>query len=198
MIRYLVDFALRNKLIVLCVGVLIAVWGVYAFHTLPVEAYPDVADTWVQVITQWPGHAAEEVEQLITIPVEIPLNGVAHLTHLRSESLFGLSVVTLIFDDQADNLISRAQVLEKLSQVTLPPNVTAQLGPDYSPVGQIYFYMLKSSNPRYDLMELKALEDWELEKQLKSVPNVVEVVSFAGPRANTRCWWTPTSWSPTG
>jgi cobalt-zinc-cadmium resistance protein CzcA len=180
MIRYLVDFALRNKLIVLCVGVLIAVWGVYAFHTLPVEAYPDVADTWVQVITQWPGHAAEEVEQLITIPVEIPLNGVAHLTHLRSESLFGLSVVTLIFDDQADNLISRAQVLEKLSQVTLPPNVTAQLGPDYSPVGQIYFYMLKSSNPRYDLMELKALEDWELEKQLKSVPNVVEVVSFGG------------------
>ena len=180
MIRYFVDFALRNRLLVLSLGLLLLIWGVYSFHTLPVEAYPDVADTWVQVITQWPGHAAEEVEQQITVPAEIQLNGVAHLAHLRSVSLFGLSVVTLIFDDEADNLISRAQVLEKLSLVTMPSGVTPQLGPDYSPVGQIYFYTLTSTNPRYDLMELKALEDWELEKELKTVPNVVEVVSFGG------------------
>ena len=180
MIAQIVDFALRNKLLVLSVGVLLVIWGLYSFHVLPVEAYPDVADTWVQVITQWPGHAAEEVEQQITVPVEIQLNGVAHMTHLRSVSLFGLSVVTLLFDDQADNLMSRAQALEKLSQVTLPAGVNPQLGPDYSPVGQIYFYTLTSTNPKYDLMELETLEDWELEKQLKSVENVAEVVSFGG------------------
>src|SRR5512146_3217494 len=124
MIRYLVDFALRNKLLVLSFGLLLLAWGAYSFHTLPVEAYPDVADTWVQVITQWPGHAAEEVEQQITVPIETEVNGVAHVTHLRSVSLFGLSVVTLILDDQADNLLSRGQVREKLSQVTLPQNVS--------------------------------------------------------------------------
>jgi cobalt-zinc-cadmium resistance protein CzcA len=180
MIRFLVDFALRNRLIVLSLGVLLLIWGVVSFHSLPVEAYPDVADTWVQVITQWPGHAAEEVEQQITVPLEVQLNGVAHLTHLRSVSLFGLSVVTLTFDDEAGDLLSRAQVLEKLTQVTLPQSVNPQLSPDSSPVGQIYFYTLTSKNPAYDLMELKALQDWELAKQFKSVPNVVDVVSFGG------------------
>jgi len=180
MIRYLVDFALREKLLVLGLGLVLLTWGWISFHTLPVEAYPDVADTWVQVITQWPGHAAEEVEQQVTVPIEVQTNGVAHLTHLRSISLFGLSVVTLTIDDQADNLISRQQVLEKLSQLNLPPGLNPQLGPDYSPVGELYFYTLKSTNPKYDLMELKALEDWYLEKQFKSVPNVVEVVSFGG------------------
>src|SRR5215471_6485976 len=104
MIQKLVDFALNNKLLVLSSGILLLIWGAYSFHTLPVEAYPDIADTWAQVITQWPGHAAEEVEQQVTIPIEIQMNGVAHLTHLRSLSLFGLSVVTLIFDDEANNL----------------------------------------------------------------------------------------------
>jgi cobalt-zinc-cadmium resistance protein CzcA len=180
MIRYLVDFALRNKLLVLSIGILLLVWGVISFHTLPVEAYPDVANTWVQVITQWPGHAAEEIEQQVTVPIEVQMNGVAHLTSLRSVSLFGLSVVTLVFDDEADDLLSRQQVLEKLTFVTLPPIISPQLGPDYSPVGQIYFYTLSSTNPQYDLMELKSLQDWVLEKQLKSVPNIVDVVSFGG------------------
>src|SRR5579863_3212077 len=140
MIRRLVDFALREKLLVLALGGMLLAWGALSFHHLPVEAYPDVADTYVQVITQWPGRAAEEVEQQITVPLEVQLNGVAHLTHLRSVSLFGLSVVTMIFDDQADDLLSREQVLEKLSQVTLPQGVNPQIGPDYSPTGQIYFY----------------------------------------------------------
>jgi cobalt-zinc-cadmium resistance protein CzcA len=180
MIRRVVDFALANTLLVLGAGGLLLVWGMVAFHRLPVEAYPDVADTWVQVITQWPGHAAEEMEQQVTVPVEVQMNGVAHLTHLRSVSLFGLSVVTLIFDDDANDLLSRQQVLEKLAQANLPPNVTPQLGPDYSPVGQIYFYTLTSTNPTYDRMELKTLQDWVLEKQFKSVPNVVETVGFGG------------------
>ncbi len=180
MIRRIVDFALRKKMLVLSVGVLLLIWGVVSFHRLPVEAYPDVADTWVQVITQWPGHAAEEVEQQVTVPIEIQMNGIAHLTHLRSFSLFGLSAVVLVFDDQANDLLSREQVLEKLSMVTLPSGVSPQLGPDYSPVGQIYWYTLESTNPKYDLMGLKSLEDWVLEKQLKSVPNVVDVSSFGG------------------
>ncbi len=180
MIRRVVDWALHHGVLVLLVGVLLLGWGVVAFHRLPIEAYPDVADTWVQVITQWPGHAAQEVEQQVTVPIETQVNGIAHVTHLRSVSLFGLSVVTLIFDDQAGDQPSRQQVLERLAQVTLPAGVTPQLGPDYSPVGQIYFYTLASTNPAYDLMELKALQDWVLEKQFKSVPGVVDVVSFGG------------------
>ncbi|MBS1857034.1 MAG: efflux RND transporter permease subunit, partial [Acidobacteria bacterium] len=180
MIASLVNFALRERLLVLAIGILLLIWGIISFHALPVEAYPDVANTYVQVITQWPGHAAEEVEQQVTIPVEKEMNGIVHMTNLRSSSLFGLSVVTMIFDDDADNLVSRQQTLERLQQVSLPAGLNPQLGPDYSPVGQIYFYTLASSNPSVDLMELKAIEDWVLEKQFKSVPNVVDVTSFGG------------------
>ena len=180
MIRRLVDFALGNRVLVLALGVLLLAWGAYSFHTLPVEAYPDVADTYVNVITQWPGHAAEEVEQQITVPIETQLNGVAHLAHLRSVSVFGLSSVTVIFDDQANNLVARQQTLEKLQQVTLPNGITPVLGPDYSPTGQLYFYTLQSTNPKVDLMELKAIEDFQLEKALKSVPDVADVASFGG------------------
>ena len=180
MIRRIVDFALRERLLVSGLGILLLLWGGYSFYKLPVEAYPDVANTWVQVITQWPGRAAEEVEQQVTIPLEAQTNGVSHLFRLRSVSLFGLSVVSLIFDDDADNLTSRQQVLEKLSQMTWPAGLNPTLGPDYSPVGQIYFYTVKSTNPRFDIGELKALEDWELEKRFKSVPNVVDVSSFGG------------------
>jgi cobalt-zinc-cadmium resistance protein CzcA len=147
---------------------------------LPIEAYPDVANVWVQVITQWPGHAAEETEQLVTIPIENQVNGVAQLTNIRSTTIFGLSVVTLIFEDGTDTRIARQQVLEKISQISLPQNLQPILGPDYSPVGQIYFYTLSSTNPRIDLMELKSIEDWVLEKQFKTVPNVVDVSSFGG------------------
>ena len=180
MIRYLVDFALRNKLLVLAMGALLFIWGGISFRQLPIEAYPDVANIWVQVITQWPGHAAEEVEQLVTVPVEVQMNGLLHLASLRSVTVFGLSVVTMIFDDSADNLLSRQQVVEKLTQLSLPPGLSPVLGPDYSPVGQIMFYTLTSSNSRYDLMELKSLQDWVIQKQLKSVPNVVDVSSFGG------------------
>lgn len=180
MIKYLVEFALRNKFIVLSMGVLLLIWGMISFKALPVEAYPDVANNWVQVITQWPGRAAEEVEQQVTIPIEIQMNGIAHLSNLRSVSLFGLSVVTLVFDDDSTDLVNRQQALERLAQVALPQNVNPQLGPDASPVGQIYFYTLTSSNPKYDLMELKSIEDWVLEKEFKSVPNVVSVSSFGG------------------
>jgi cobalt-zinc-cadmium resistance protein CzcA len=181
MIRALVDFALNSRVIILAIAILLLIWGAISFHSLPIEAYPDVANNYVQIITQWPGRAAEEVEQQVTIPLEIVMNGIPHLDHLRSTSLFGLSSVMLIFDDQSSNDTNRQKALERLSQVTLPENLQPQIGTDWSPVGQIYWYTLTSKNPEYNLMDLKSLEDWVLEKQFKSVPNVVDVSSFGGP-----------------
>jgi cobalt-zinc-cadmium resistance protein CzcA len=120
------------------------------------------------------------VEQQVTVPVEIQMNGIPHLTHLRSTSLFGLSSVMLIFDDESTNDWNREKVLERISQVTLPNGLTPQIGTDWSPVGQIYWYTLTSTNPQFDNMALKSLEDWTLEKQFKSVPGVVDVSSFGG------------------
>ena len=180
MIRAIVDFALNSRFVVLSLAVLLFIWGIISFHNLPVEAYPDVANTWVQVITQWPGRAAEEVEQQVTIPVEIQMNGIPHLQHVRSASLAGLSVVNLIFDDNSDNDWDRQKVLERLSQVTLPPGVAAGIGPDFSPIGSVYWYTLKSTNPAYDLMDLKSLQDWVISKYIRSVPDVVDDSSFGG------------------
>ena len=180
MIRRIVDLSLNNRFIVLSLALLLFIWGAIAFKALPVEAYPDVANTWVQVITQWPGRAAEEVEQQITIPIEIQMNGIPHLQHLRSASLSGLSVVNLIFDDNSDNDWDRQKALEHLAQVTLPPNVTASIGPDFSPIGSIYWYTIESTNPAYDVMELKSIQDWIISKYMKSVPDVVDDSSFGG------------------
>ncbi len=180
MIKALVDFSLNNRFLILLATMLLLVWGGISFHNLPVEAYPDVANNYVQVITQWPGRAAEEIEQQVTIPLEISMNGIPHLDHLRSFSVFGLSSIMMIFDDESANDTNRQKVLERLTQVNLPVGLQPQIGSDWSPVGQIYFYTLKSTNPQIDLMDLKSLEDWTLEKQFKSVPNVVDVSSFGG------------------
>ncbi len=146
------------------------------------EAYPDIADNYVTVITQWAGRSAEEVEQQVTIPVEIQMAGMPHMTYLRSESIFGLSFVIMIFDDSSLNDWNRQKVLERLTQVDLPDgqNLAPQIGTDWSTTGQIYWYTLRSTNPRYDLMELRSIEDWVLLKQFKSVPNVVDVSDFGG------------------
>jgi cobalt-zinc-cadmium resistance protein CzcA len=181
MIRALVDFALSNRFTVLTVAALLSLWGALAFHNLPVEAYPDVANNYVTVITQWPGRAAEEVEQQVSVPIEIVMNGIPHLQNLRSVSLAGLSSVTMIFDDSSLNDWNRVKVVERLTQVQLPQGLQPQIGTDWSPVGQIYFFTLHSTNPSYDVMELKSLEDWVVEKAFKSVPNVVDVASFGGP-----------------
>ncbi len=181
MIGRLVDFALRNRLLVLALAILLFAWGAISFHQLPVEAYPDVANNYVEIITQWPGISAEQIEQQVTIPLEIVMNGIPHVDHLRSFSLFGLSDLKLIFDDEESNAWNRERVLERLSQVTLPSGVVPQMGTDWSPVGQIYFFTLRSSNPAYDVMELKSIEDWVVEKNLKAVPNIVDVASFGGP-----------------
>ena len=181
MIRKAVDFSLNNRFIVLAIAILLLVWGAISFHNLPVEAYPDVANNYVEIITQWPGISAEQIEQQVTIPLEIAMNGIPDVVNLRSFSLFGLSDLKLVFEDGSENAWNRERVLERLAQVTLPPNVNPQMGTDWSPVGQIYFFTLRSTNPKYDVMELKSLEDWVIEKNFKSVPNVVDVASFGGP-----------------
>ena len=139
MLRGLVDFALNNRFLVVIVAILLLGWGIISFQALPIEAYPDVANNYVQIITQWPGRAAEEVEQQVTIPLEIVVNGLPHLQYLRSVSIFGLSSLMLIFDDESENDWNRQKVLERLTQVNLPQGLQPQIGTDWSPVGQIFF-----------------------------------------------------------
>src|ERR1035437_7485590 len=181
MIRALVDFALKNRWLVLGGVVVLTAWGIVSFLNRPVEASPDVANNDVQIITQWPGRSAEEIERQVTVPVEIQMAGIQHLSHLRSTTLAGLSSLMLIFDDSSTGDVNREHVLKRLSQVSLPANLVPQMGTDWSPVGQIYWYTLESTNPSYDVMEKKSLEDWTLEKSFKSVQGVVDVSSFGGP-----------------
>src|ERR1700675_3634449 len=181
MIRKLVDFALDNRFLVLALALSLFGWGAISLHQLPVEAYPDVANNYVEIITQWPGISAEQIEQQVTIPLEIVMNGIPHVTHLRSFSLFGLSDIKLIFDDEEQNAWDRERALERLSQVTLPTGVSPQMETDWSPAGQIYFFTLHSTNPAYDVMELKSIEDWVVEKNFKAVENIVDVASYGGP-----------------
>jgi len=181
MIKALVDFALKNRWLVLGGVMILTAWGILSFRNLPVEAYPDVANNYVQIITQWPGRSAEEIERQVTVPVEIQMAGMPHLVHLRSTTLAGLSSLMLVFDDNSTSDLNREHVMERLSQVNLPNNLVPQMGTDWSPVGQIYWYTVESSNPAYDVMEKKSLEDWSLEKAFKGVPGVVDVSSFGGP-----------------
>ena len=181
MIRKLVDFALQNKFLVLAIGILLFAWGVVSFHRLPVEAYPDVANNYVDVIAQWPGISAEQVEQQVTIPLETVMNGIPGVAHVRSWSIFGLSTVEMVFGDETTDFENRERVMERLSQVNLPPGVVPQMGTDWSPVGQIYFYTLRSASPEYDVMNLKSLDTWVVQKYLKSVPGVVDTNPFGGP-----------------
>src|ERR1700690_1393354 len=182
MIRALVDFALNNRFVVLAVAALLLAWGAISFHNLPVEAYPDIADNYVTVITQGPGRSAEGVEQQVTIPIVSLMAGMPHLTFLRSEYIFGPFFVIMLFDDSSVNDWNRQKTLERLTQVNLPPGqgLSPQIGTDWSTTGQIYWYTLRSTNPRYDLMELRSLEDFVLLKQFKSIPDVVDVSDFGG------------------
>jgi cobalt-zinc-cadmium resistance protein CzcA len=180
MIRNLVDFALNNRYVVLAIGLLLLGWGALSFHNMPVEVYPDIADNYVTIISQWAGRSAEEMEQQVSVPVEIQMFGIPHLTTVRSESIFGLSLITLIFDDQSINEWNRQKVLERLTQVNVPAGVLPQIGTDWSPTGQIYWYTIRSTNPAYDLMNLRSIEDWTLYKEFRKVPNVVDVSDFGG------------------
>ncbi|MDP9120820.1 MAG: CusA/CzcA family heavy metal efflux RND transporter [Acidobacteriota bacterium] len=172
--------ALHNRVVILALLAVFAFAGVSAFQHLPVEAYPDVTNVQAQIITLFPGHAAEEVEQLVTVPVENEMNGIPKRASMRSISLFGLSVVTLVFEDDADPAYVRNQAFERMQSVNLPAGAQPSLSPDSTPVGEIYRYTLRG--PRgFSPLELKALEDWVVERKLRTVPGVVDVVGFGGP-----------------
>ena len=177
MIRRIVRFALRQRLLVAGAVVLLVVVGVRAFADLPIEAFPDVEDIHVQVISLWPGHAAEEVERSVTLPIERQMNGTPYLTNLRSTSMFGLSVVTLTFDDETTDYFSRQQVLERLQGVNVPAGVSPSLASLSNSTGEIYRYTLQGN---LALTEMKSLEDWVVEPAFRTVPGVADVVSFGG------------------
>ncbi len=178
MISRLVAFALHQRFIVLALTLLLIAGGVFAYSRLPIEAYPDVADVEVDVITIWPGRAAEEVERLVTIAIEKEINGIAGVTFLRSFSNFGLSNIRVFFADGTDNYWARAQVLERISQADVPPDAKPQLGPLASVIGEVYRYTLESKT--MPLVELKALQDWVLEREFRKVPGVADIVSWGG------------------
>lgn len=178
MIHRIVQFALRQRLIVLFLVALMAVTGAVAFHNMPVDAYPDLSPPMVEVITQWPGHAAEEVERLVTVPIEVEMNGVPKLTVMRSISLYGLSDVIMTFQEGTDDYFAREVVFQRLNEVTYPQGVTPTLAPLASPSGLVYRYVLQS--PDRTPQELKTLEDWVVERAYKQVPGVADDSGFGG------------------
>src|SRR5690348_12355264 len=178
MVERVIAFALHQRFITLALALLLTAGGIVSFYRLPIEAYPDVADVEVDVITLWPGHAAEEVERYITIQLEKELNGIANVTFLRSFSNFGLSNIRILFADGTDDYWARQQVLERITQADIPADAKPQLGPLASPIGEVYRYTLDSTT--MPLVDLKAYQDWVLEREFKKVPGVADVVSWGG------------------
>jgi cobalt-zinc-cadmium resistance protein CzcA len=174
------DYVLRHRAVMLALLAVFVMAGVAAFRRLPVEAYPDVTNVSFQIITLFPGHAAEEVERLVTIPIENEMNGIPHRTSIRSVSQFGLSQITLVFEDGTDNEFVRNQAAQHLAVVNLPSGAQANLSPDATPVGEIFRYTLEAPE-NFPKVELKAIEDWVVERQFRTVPGVVDVNGFGGP-----------------
>ncbi len=178
MIHRIVQFALNQRFLVLMLTALIVVVGTVSFSRMPVDAYPDLSPPMVEIITQWPGHAAEEHERLVTLPIELEMNGVPQLVFMRSISLYGLSDVILTFEDDTDNYFARQVVFERLSQVNLPAGVSPSIAPLFSPSGLVYRYVIES--PDHSPQELKTIEDWVLERGYRSVPGVADDSGFGG------------------
>ncbi len=179
MIHRIVQFALNQRFLVLMITVLIVIAGADSFRRMPVDAYPDLSPPMVELITQWPGHAAEEVERLTTLPLELAMNGTPHLKVMRSISLYGLSDVRLTFDESVDPYFARQLVFQRLSDATLPTGVTPSMAPLFSPSGLVYRYVLES--PDRSPMELHTFEDWIIERAYRSVPGVADDSGFGGP-----------------
>lgn len=178
LLRNIIAFSLKNRYFIYFCTAILLVYGIITFRNMPIEAFPDVTNTEISIITQWPGRSAEEIEKFVTIPVEIAMNPVQQKISLRSTSIFGLSYVKLIFDDGVVDKDARAQVNALLQNVTLPDNIQPQVQPPTGPTGEIFRYTLKSSIR--DDRELKTMQDWVIDRQLRSVPGVGDIVSFGG------------------
>src|ERR1700693_6172995 len=178
MINRIVHFALKQRFLVLMLVGFVIIAGGISFQRMPVDAYPDLSPPMVEIITQWPGHAAEEIERLVTLPTEVEMNGVPKMAIQRSISLYGLSDVILTFDEDTDDYFARQIVFQRLSEVTYPTGVTPGLAPLSSPSGLVYRYVLQS--PDRTPQELKTFEDWIVQRAYRSVPGVADDSGFGG------------------
>src|ERR1022692_4102930 len=178
MIANLVSFALRQRFLIVVASLALMLWGAVSFQKLPIDAYPDLSPTHVEIITQWPGHAAEEIERLVTIPIEIEMNGIPKLEALRSISLYGLSSVQMNFEYGADPYFVREQAFERVGNASLPSGLQPSLSPLFSPSGLIYRYVVQSSDR--SPQDLKILEDWVLERHYRSIQGVADDSGFGG------------------
>src|SRR5579871_4117677 len=178
MVSRIVSFALSQRFIVLTTAVILMGWGAYSFSKLPIDAYPDLSPPHVEIISQWPGHASEEVERLISIPLEVEMNGIPKIDSLRSISLYGLSALEMNFQYDTDPYFVREQAFERMASATLPNGVTPGVSPLFSPSGLIYRYVLVS--PDYTPQQLKTIEDWILERRYRAVPGVADDSGLGG------------------
>ena len=174
----IIAFSLKNKFFIFFFTVLAVIAGIVSFKHTPIDAFPDVTNTKVTIITQWPGRSAEEMEKFITIPIEIAMNSVQKKTDIRSTTLFGLSVVNVMFEDHVDDFTARQQVYNLLNDADLPEGVTPEVQPLYGPTGEIFRYTLRSE--KKSVRELKTIQDWVIERNLRSVSGVADIVSFGG------------------
>jgi cobalt-zinc-cadmium resistance protein CzcA len=177
-LKGILAFSLKNKYFIFFATILLVIYGFITFRNMPIEAFPDVTNTEITIITQWPGRSAEEVEKFVTIPIELAMNPVQKKTSLRSTSIFGLSVVKLIFEDEVQDTYARQQVNNLLQGADLPDNISPNVQPPTGPTGEVYRYTLESTfrDPR----ELKTLQDWVVDRELRSVPGIADIVSFGG------------------
>lgn len=174
----IISFSLKNKFFIFFCTLLIVLFGIYAVKQTPIDAFPDITNTKVTIITQWQGRSAEEVEKFITIPIEVVMNSVQKKTDIRSTSLFGLSVINIIFEDKVDGNFARQQVFNALPDAELPDGITPEVQPLYGPTGEIFRYTLKSDTKT--VRELKTIQDWVIDRNIRSVSGVADVVSFGG------------------
>lgn len=177
-IRNIISFSLRNKFFTLFWVGIIALAGLYSFIKIPIEAFPDVTNTQIIIVTQWNGRSAEEVERFVTTPIEIAMNSVQRKTNVRSITMFGLSVVKIIFEDDVEDFFARQQVDNQLRHVSLPEEVEPVVQPPYGPTGEIFRYVLQSENR--DTRELLTIQNWTIDRELRSVPGVADIVAFGG------------------
>ncbi|HSZ85431.1 MAG TPA: efflux RND transporter permease subunit, partial [Puia sp.] len=177
-LRGVLSFSLKNKYFILFATVILLISGIVTFKTMPIEAFPDVTNTEVTIITQWPGRSAEEIEKFVTIPLEIALNPVQRKISLRSTSIFGLSYIKLVFEDNVTNDQARLQVNNMIGDADLPQSVSPDIQPPTGPTGEIFRYTLRSTFR--DARELKTIQDWVVDRQIRAVPGVADLVSFGG------------------
>ncbi|HET6539707.1 MAG TPA: efflux RND transporter permease subunit, partial [Chryseolinea sp.] len=178
LIKGIISFSLKNKILVFLGTFVVIAFGVRSFLDTPIEAFPDVINTRVVIITQWPGRSAEELEKFVTIPIETEMNVVPKKTSLRSISLFGLSVVTVFFEDDVDDFYARQVAYNQIENVIFPEGAVAEVQPPSGPTGEIYRYTLEGTGKT--VRQLKEIQDWVIDKRIKAVPGIADVISFGG------------------